>query len=359
MLRVGARIRARRDHLEMKQDTLAAAMGLPHRQTLGSIEAGDRRIQPSELAAAARALGVRLDYFTDPFHAAGEAACSFRAREIDEESLESFEEATGRWLATYEELAKPSPIRRSVNLTSRDSYERAQAAGDATRRALGLGRFPAPELAEAIERHWGVLVLYVDAPEAVSGAASRLRGVDAVILNRRESPGRRNYNLAHEIFHLLTWDSMPPVRLDLERSSKHARRIEELANNFAAALVMPEDSVRVEWAAAPGAEMCERIYAMASRFSVSVPAMKWRLVNLAVLEKRDAPSDAVLAAVASRTTGSDTPPPLFNSKLVSLIHRAVEAGELSVRKAAAILGTTSHGLAEICRSHGRVLSYEL
>src|SRR3989304_8113730 len=140
MLRVGARIRARRDHLEMKQDPLAAAMGLPHRQTLGSIEAGDRRIQPSELAAAARALGVRLDYFTDPFHAAGEAACSFRAREIDEESLESFEEATGRWLATYEELAKPSPIRRSVNLTSRDSYERAQAAGDATRRALGLGR---------------------------------------------------------------------------------------------------------------------------------------------------------------------------------------------------------------------------
>ncbi len=359
MTRVGARMRARRERLNMKQEDLATALGLPHRQTIGSIEAGERRLQPAEMAAAAKALGVRIDYFTDPFHAAGEAAFSFRADDADEAILVSLEEAGGRWLATYEELAKPSPIRRSVSLRPQDSYEKAQAAGEAARRALGLGPFPAVDLANAVEREWGVLVLYIDAPGSVSGAASRLHGVDAVMLNRAESFGRRNYDLAHEIFHLLTWDSMPPARLDTQRSGKSAKRIEELANNFAAALLMPEDSVRVQWAQTTAGSLAERVVAMAARFAVSAPAMKWRLVNLNLLEKKDAPSDAELCSAGLRTQGKDVSPPLFNNKLVSLIHRAVEAGELSVRKAASILGTTSHGLVEVFRSHGRALSYEL
>lgn len=359
MARVGTRMRARRERLNMKQEDLAAALGLPHRQTIGSIEAGERRLQPGEMAAAAKALDVRIDYFTDPFHAAGEAAFSFRAQNADEATLNSFEEAGGRWLATYEELAKPSPIRRSVSLTPKDSYEKAQAAGDAARRALGLGQFPAVDLAEAVEREWGVLVLYVDAPESVSGAASRLHGVDAVMLNRSESLGRRNYDLAHEIFHLLTWDSMPPARLDTGWSGKNAKRIEELANNFAAALLMPEDSVRVHWAQPSRGTPAEQVTRMAALFLVSAPAMKWRLVNLKLLERKDLPSDTELGSIGDRAQGRDVPPPPFNTRLISLMYRAVEAGELSVRKAASILGTTSHGLAEIFRSHGRALSYEL
>ena len=69
-------------------------------------------------------------------------------------------------------------------------------------------------LPHAIERELGAQVLFVEAPAGVSGAAVHLPGLMAILVNRREPTGRRNFDLAHEIFHLLTWDSMPPARVE-------------------------------------------------------------------------------------------------------------------------------------------------
>ena len=89
-----------------------------------------------------------------------------------------------------------------------------------------------------MERELGVLVLMVDAIEGVSGAACRLPALDAVLINRREAPGRRHFDLAHELFHILTWDTMPPEHV--EDASEHSKnRVEQLANSFASALLMP------------------------------------------------------------------------------------------------------------------------
>jgi hypothetical protein len=42
----------------------------------------------------------------------------------------------------------------------------------------------------------------------------------AILMNSNEAPWRRNYNFAHEVFHLITWDSIPPgllsERVDLQ-----------------------------------------------------------------------------------------------------------------------------------------------
>ena len=50
----------------------------------------------------------------------------------------------------------------------------------------------------------------VDADRGISGAACRLPELDAVLIARHEVEGRRHFDLAHELFHLLTWDAMPP-----------------------------------------------------------------------------------------------------------------------------------------------------
>lgn len=47
-----------------------------------------------------------------------------------------------------------------------------------------------------MERDLGILVLMVDAVPGVSGAACHLPELDAVLINRREVPGRRHYDLA-------------------------------------------------------------------------------------------------------------------------------------------------------------------
>jgi uncharacterized protein DUF955 len=40
-------------------------------------------------------------------------------------------------------------------------------------------------------------------PEGISGVACQLQAGDAILINRQENEGRRNFDLAHEIFHVL------------------------------------------------------------------------------------------------------------------------------------------------------------
>jgi Zn-dependent peptidase ImmA (M78 family) len=334
-------------------------MGLNHRQTVTQIENGERKIQPGELAAAARALDVALDYFTDPYKAAGEAAFSFRADTADEGILVEFERVAGDWLATYRTLCRPSFLKKALSLDDRSSYEQAQAAGEQTARELKLGRCPAHSLQEALEREWGILVMHVDFPDGISGAASRLDGLQAVLINRNESAWRRHYTVAHELFHLLTWDTMPPARLDSEPvRSAPAKRVEQLANNFASALLMPSDAVRIAWNERGSVPSVERIVVMADEFKVSASAMKWRLANLELISRSERFGDAELPP-AGASGRAEVKPPLFNVEFVHRVHTAVEEGMLSLRKATQILATDTAGFAELCRSYGRQLTYDV
>ncbi len=369
MERVRRRLKARRERIGMSQDELARHMALKHRQTLGAIETGARRIRPEELALAARVLEVAPDYFTDRYSAAGEASFSFRTAAVDEEELTAFEEQAGRWIATYRELGgevgqAESLLTAALSLSEGSSYEAARAAAGDVRRRLGLGRFPARDLQAALEREWGILVLHVDPPAGISGAASRLDGLQVILVNRGEPLGRRNYDLAHELFHLLTWDRMPPERLDPEPSGGGekgtARRVEKLAENFAAALLMPEESVRELWDARESeVAVAQWIALVADDFGVSGSALKWRLYNLKLLRKGELPDDA---EIREGHTGEEryrpTPMP-FSQAFVHRAHAAVEAGTLSLRKASRLLGVDTSSFARLCESYDRPLSYEV
>src|SRR5829696_6915591 len=132
-----------------------------------------------------------------------------------------------------------------VGLTYQSSFEDAIGAGEEVAADLHLGAVPARRLAATMERELGVLVLMVDAIQGVSGAACRLPELNVVLINRHESEERRNFDLAHELFHILTWDTMPPERVECSDGSiiqakthkeKRVARIEQLANNFASGL---------------------------------------------------------------------------------------------------------------------------
>ncbi|HEX4078867.1 MAG TPA: hypothetical protein VHX61_08350 [Rhizomicrobium sp.] len=101
-------------------------------------------------------------------------------------------------------------LRHTLGLTKQHSFEDAMSAGERFAIEFELGDVPALRLADAMEQKLGILVLMVDALGGVSGAACRLPDLDAVLVNRYESPGRRHFDLAHELFHILTWKAMPP-----------------------------------------------------------------------------------------------------------------------------------------------------
>ena len=246
---IGARIKALREERKLSQDDLARMFGFKDRQTVSAIETGERRVSAEELLLAVEKLDAPLDYFTDPFQLAGEGKFSWRRDpRVGPESIKPFERIAGGWIAANRTLAgqtgRPGPIlRHALKLMPRSTYEEAMVAGERFAKDFDLGAVPAEKLPEAMEQKLGILLLMVDAIDGVSGAACRLPDLDVVLINRHEVAGRRNFDLAHELFHILTWDAMPPEHLE-EATETSKIWVEQLANSFASALLMPDTSLR-------------------------------------------------------------------------------------------------------------------
>ena len=135
-----------------------------------------------------------------------------------------------------------------------------------------------------MERELGILVLMVDAIEGISGAACRLPDLDAVLINRNEVVGRRHFDLAHELFHILTWDTMPPEHVE-EASERSKIRVEQLANSFASAVLMPT-AVLDQLRDGEGKDLSPGSTTTAEALRVTATALKWRLVAVGRLDLR-------------------------------------------------------------------------
>jgi transcriptional regulator with XRE-family HTH domain len=388
---IGARIKALREERKLSQDELARIFGFKDRQTVSAIETGERRVSAEELLLAIEKLGAPLDYFTDPFQLAGEGRFSWRRDpRVEVESIKAFERTTGGWIAANRALAgqigRPGPIlRHALKLTPRSSFEEAMAAGERFAEDFELGAVPAEKLPEAMEQKLGILVLMADAIDGVSGAACRLPDLDVVLINRHEVPGRRNFDLAHELFHILTWDAMPPEHLE-EATETSKIRVEQLANSFASALLMPEASLRqigVEQINPSALQVLERssfrpgdtsshaggmvagfqtrslprsntragrntptssvdgvvrwIKEAADRLLVTATALKWRLVALKLLDPAQAKAISADALRKGRRRSDGEPPPLFSKPFVDVLGLAIDEGRISARRAADLL----------------------
>ncbi|HET6675729.1 MAG TPA: XRE family transcriptional regulator [Nitrospiraceae bacterium] len=360
------RLVALRETRGATQDQLAAALEFNDRQTLSEIEGGGRLISISELVKAAQFFGVKPDYFTDPLRLAGEAQFSWRRTRDSGEDLDMFEEHAGGWIATYRHLSrlKGDSINSSltqIGLTPKSSYEEAWAAGEAIARALELGPVPAATLADALEERWDTLVLYVDALHGVSGAACQVGAMNTVIINRRESEGRRNFDLAHEVFHLITWSLMEPEHIEGDvRLTARYKRIESLADNFAAGLLMPSESLQkyIDDHPLPRliADLNEWVRTAASVFLVSGDAMRWRLACLKHIAQATARR---LESAAIRVITESVPPPHFSRRFVEVLGWGIEKGHVTVRRASEIVDDTIDGLAELFTEHGLKTPFDM
>jgi Zn-dependent peptidase ImmA (M78 family)/transcriptional regulator with XRE-family HTH domain len=326
---IGARIKALREERRLSQDDLARLFGFKDRQTVSAIETGDRRVTAEELVLAVEKLGASLDYFTDPFLLVGEGRFSWRQTDVGPQKLGAYERSAGR-------------------------FEDAMEAGDRFVAEFELGDVPAKRLVEVMERDLGILVLMVDAFQGISGAACRLPELDVVLINRHEVEGRRHFDLAHELFHILTWDAMPPEHSEDARETG-GNRVEQLANNFASAVLMPTPVLDQygDWAAIDAGELAGRLNAVASELQVTASALKWRLVAMDRLKPATARAvpDAALRN-NGRDAGPATVPPLFSKPFMEVIGLAVDEGRVSARRAAALLDLAVDDLADLFATHG-------
>ena len=372
--RIGARIKALREQRELTQEQLAHLFGFNDRQTVSAIENGTRRVTAEELLLAVEKLGAPLHYFTDPFLLVGEGRFSWRQSGLTEEQLLEYEHRAERWIAAYRHLAPQigiaSPLlRRTLGLTRRSSYEDAMQAGERFGAEFGLGPNPAEALVRVMEQELSILVLMVDAEPGISGAACRLPELDVVLIARAEVVGRRQFDLAHELFHLLTWDAMPPEHSE-SATTIGGNRVEQLANNFAAAVLMPAAVVEQygPWAGLREADLVARLNRVADELQVTSSALRWRLVALDVLSKATAtslPEHALRnngrpsVEVEGGITEMDRLPPRFSKRFAEVISHAIDEGLLSIRRAATLLECTVEDIGDLFVEHGSERPVEL
>lgn len=361
---MGQRIRLARESSGLTQEALSASIGFKDRQTLSTIEAGKRSVAADELVRFAEVLRRPLEFFTDSFSLAGEAQFSWRIKEAKEGMLAEFEAKAGRWIAAYRRLSelrgvRANPLRQRLPIEKRSSFEKAADAGEALSSTWHLGERPADHLREQAERHLGLLTLYVDAPAEISGAAVRLPDFHTILINRKDAAGRRHFDFAHELFHLLTWDTLPPRTEDPESASGYNdKRTEYLANNFAGGLLMPRHSLEASWKAHGDLEINDRLAAVAHDMGVTAPAVRDRVTNLGWLstQEKESINDARLTHSVKR---EGQPPPLFSKAFAERLHWGIDEGRLSARKAAQLLDISLSELEHLFHTYGMGVPFEL
>jgi Zn-dependent peptidase ImmA (M78 family)/transcriptional regulator with XRE-family HTH domain len=346
---IGGRIKALREERKLSQDNLARLFGFT----------GERRVTADELIVAVEKLGEPLDYFTDPFRLVGEGRFSWRQTNVGPQSLSAYERSAGRWIAAFREIApqvgRSAPLlRRALGINRHQRFEDAMEAGERFVAEFSLGAVPAARLVEVMERELGILVLMVDAFSGISGAACRLPELDVVLINRNEVVGRRHFDLAHELFHILTWDAMPPDHSEEARETG-GNRVEQLANSFASAVLMPSTVLDryCDWSAIADAELPARLNATANDLQVTASALKWRLIATGRLKSavgRTLP-DASLRN-NGRDAESSVPPPPFSKPFMEVIALAIVEGRVSARRASSLLDLTVDDLADLFAKHG-------
>jgi Zn-dependent peptidase ImmA (M78 family) len=193
-------------------------------------------------------------------------------------------------------------------------------------------------------------MLYVDPPDDISGGACFLPEFKTVLINRNEPEYRRNYDLGHELFHLLTWDAMPPEKVEIETpSGKGKSRTENLAENFAAGLLMPKKVLETRWKKRKDTEIHEWLMSQSEELGVSGRALYFRLKNLDWIDSV-VYEDKLVRHLDENETGDK--PALYSKEFVKRLHDVLEKGFVSVHKAAELLDCNTEDIADLFEAYG-------
>jgi Zn-dependent peptidase ImmA (M78 family) len=155
---------------------------------------------------------------------------------------------------------------------------------------------------------------------------------------------------------------MPPEHIE-EVMSIRKSRVEQLADNFASALLMPATVLDRfgDWAGLTEKVLTDRLNEVADELLVTSQALRWRLVGVGRLSRAQSDSivDDGLRNNGKAKPGKPEAPPLFSKSFVQIVATSLDEGKTSMRRIASILDITIDDFAELFASHGVEAPYEL
>lgn len=356
---LGERIFRRRKELGLTQKKLASGMGFASSEIISQIEKGKRGVKAWELAKLAKILFVGLSDLLATEEQEPQSAVLWRV--LPTGQLKVKEAEFLKHCQQYGSLENLSESAQALQFPQKEvdphnvSYNDAAKLAEETRREFGLGDTPATVLEKTLQDRYGVKVWYDELDEGSAAATIGSFG-PAILMNMDEAPWRRNYNFAHEVFHLITWDNIPPELL--QENPKIWDKIEKIANYFASCLLLPGDAVRVEFQdrIVHDAIAFSDLVGIARNFDISTEALLYRLLNLKLLDRETV--ESLLEDESFRNIDRSTmaacwwTPPRLPERYVRLAFMAHQKGRITRAKLAHFLDTSLLDVTSTLQEYG-------
>lgn len=195
------------------------------------------------------------------------------------------------------QLRNPVPLRP---LTMGDAYTIAERQATT---ALRLAGITSPH----VSLHWILNLPRTEvrleprhAMNRLSGSTTFRNGRYLIVVNKNDAHARRRFTLAHEWKHLLdhTISDVIYRHLGSGNAQQRERKVERIADHFAACLLMPRTWVKNAWTSG-----IQDIPALAGLFLVSEDAIRIRLNYLGLLDADERPIRTYFRRVASLDLG--------------------------------------------------------
>ncbi|MCX5803988.1 MAG: XRE family transcriptional regulator [Proteobacteria bacterium] len=341
------RLKAAREKVGLSIVKAAKRLGFSSYQTLSKIEAGEREVKAAELNLFARAYFCTISYLLDESPAKQDLVLLWR-KTPDVAVKKEIEAQVIHFCEQYQSLehllglkSNKDPKFFDITIDNISTNSDIDSLANSTRKLLELGSRPAFSLRNILEQTYGIKFTYQPLFN-ISSAASTVHPEfgPVIVMNSDEAPWRRNYDLAHELFHLITWKVIPVEEL----RDDYLETIEKKAERFASVLLLPESEVR---------ETLQKIldnqkslsYAdlvdIAREFGVSTKALLYRLSSIGLFDWETADSLAKneellgLDKVKRKNEWGDKP---VSERFHALAVKCLRKGLISRGKFAEIVG---------------------
>ncbi len=344
----------------------AQKLGFKNYQTLSAIEKGTRNISAHELISMARLYGRSLDYFLKSDVAPDPVPLWRKTTKSD---VHQIQRQFLSFLENYSTLENLLGLKRRWNDLQKNysksdftesGFERAGKLGTDIHNLLDLGSRPSSNLFSVLENVYRFKILHLPLEDGVSGASivDNALGV-GILVNFNNAPWRRNFDLAHELFHIVSWNVFSPEEIG-DGTTK--TKPEQYADIFASSLLMPEAHLldALKDIVTDKKTGIVDIIELAKDFGVSSEAVLWRLVNLNKIRKSQVakiledPVFRTLDRSRRRNLYSKNEWFKFPSRFISLSCRCLLEGKISRGAFAEYLEIDRAGIDEFLVGEGFV-----
>lgn len=357
------RLKRAREAAGLALSEAASRLGFPNYQTLSSIEKGDREVKANELIVFAKTYFCNLNSLllgSDETQPA--VHFLWRKAPVSEKKLE-IEALIKHRIDQYLLLENLLGLeyKGSGNLLQvspeniRTNYE-IDTLANTVGKLFNIGSRPAFALQKVMEQMLRIKILFVELSEFGSAASMVHPAFGAsIVVNCEEAPWRINFTLAHELFHILTWNICTPS--EMEKNGSLFGDIEKKADRFASALLLPENEVRGELSSrlTDHKLTLSDLIDVAREFGVSTQALVYRMVNLHLIqwEQADAlvKSDDLLMLDRRIRKGEGDKAPV-SERFILLAVKCLRKGLISRGKFAELLNIDRVDIDEVIESYG-------